>query len=739
MRNYLLAGLLIFIFNSAGLGQLYKNPDLPVQNRVEDLLQRMNLEQKVGQMCQYARSEVYQNLDEDDFVQLIKEGKVGTFLTITDPRITTRLQKTAVNSQLGIPLLFATDAIHGVAMVSGATVYPTPLTLASSWNEAITEEIARQTAVEMKEIGLHWTFSPNVELSRDPRWGRTGETFGEDPVLVSRLGQAMTRGYQNYPESRVIACAKHYAGGGQPVNGMNFAPMSVSVSQLYNLWLPPFEAQVQAGAGSFMAAHHELNGVPCHVNSWLLMDILRTDWGFDGFVVSDWTDVTRLHELHAVALNKKEAVYQTVLAGLDVNMHGPDFYAPLLELVREGRITESRIDQTCRRILTAKFELGLFESPLVDAKQVKSRLFTPERRELALQAAREGITLLQNKNNLLPLGQDASIMVTGPNAHNQRLLGDWTLEQPEDQVLTVMEGLVSVFGHERVDYVDSGQNLFNPDTAMIRSAIDAASGYDAVVAVVGSNSLRYDYDGRTSGENTDRATLNLLGKQLELVQGLYRNNPNTIVVFINSRPLCEPWIKEHVPAVIEAWEPGCMGGVALAEILNGDVNPSGKLPVSIPYTAGQAVYTYNHKPSHYFRKYVDVPSAPLWSFGQGLHYTTVSYDSVWLDRSTLTANDSVIIRLQLTHQGDQPCDEIVQLYIHDKVSLLTRPVKELYDFKRVSFDGNQTHEIQFTIHGRELGYYNNQAEYVLEAGEFDIMMGSSSRDEDALHCAIELK
>ena len=739
MRTCLLAGLLVVLFSSIGFGQLYKDPDQPVQNRVKDLLQRMSLEQKVGQMCQYARSEVYQDLDEDDFVQLVKEGKVGTFLTITDPEITTRLQEAAVNSPLGIPLLFATDAIHGVAMVSGATVYPTPLTLASSWDETITEEIARQTAVEMKEIGLHWTFSPNVELSRDPRWGRTGETFGEDPVLVSRLGQAMTRGYQDYPQSRVIACAKHYAGGGQPVNGMNFAPMSVSVSQLYNLWLPPFKAQVQAGAGSFMAAHHELNGVPCHVNSWLLTDILRTDWGFDGFVVSDWTDVTRVHELHAVALNKKEAVYQTVLAGLDVNMHGPNFYEPLLELVREGRIAESRVDQTCRRILTAKFKLGLFESPFVESEQVASRLFTPERRKLALQAARNGIILLKNENDLLPLDKNETILVTGPNANNQRLLGDWTLEQPENQVMTAVEGLVSVFGHERVDYIDSGRDLFEPDTARIRQAVNAAADYDAVVAVVGSNSLRYDHGGRTSGENTDRATLNLLGKQLELIQGLYRNNPNTIVVFINSRPLCEPWIKEHIPSVIEAWEPGCMGGVALAEILKGDVNPSGKLPVSIPYTAGQAVYTYNHKPSHYFRKYVDVPSEPLWSFGQGLHYTTVSYDSVWTDVSTLTATDSVIVRLQLTHEGQRACDEIVQLYIRDKVSLLTRPVKELYDFKRVSLDGPETRTVQFTIHGQKLGYYNNQADYVLEPGEFDIMVGLSSRDEDLLDCSIELK
>ena len=756
MRLLLISKLILLIIIAGACNQkdekLYLDSAQPVEKRVDDLMNRMTLEEKVGQMCQYVGFEhikqsksrlqgdelvvndqwgMYPGESMEDLKKRLIKGEIGSFLHVKSLEEANKLQEIALESRLQIPVIFGIDAIHGHAFFEGATVFPTQIGLASSWNDSLLKEIGEITASEMRVTGMHWTFSPNVELSRDARWGRTGETFGEDPLLVSRLGAALTRGYQGDLKGTddVLACAKHYAAGGEPVNGVNAAPMSVSESDMRNLWLAPFQKQVEAGAYTFMAAHHELNGIPCHGNKQILTDILRDEWGFDGFVVSDWMDIERLNTLHHVVSNQKEAVELAVNAGMDMNMHGPDFHAPLVELVKEGRVSEERVNQSCRKILKAKFQLGLFEHPFAEKKKADQVLFSDQHKQKALQAAREGIVLLKNENDFLPLSGHEKILVTGPNANNQRILGDWSYAQPENKVVNVYEGVQQVF--DQVDYINSGESLKNPDEKQMNRAIRQAGGYDAVIVVIGSNSLRYQRKEKTSGENVDRAEIDLVGKQLELLKRIYERNPNTIVVMVNSRPLSEPWMAEHIPAILEAWEPGSMGGLAVAEILAGKVNPSGKLPITIPYNVGQTILTYNHKPSHYFHDYLGTPEKPLWHFDEGLSYTDYQYQQMDVSHDSVSRKGQTKVTVKISNTGKRYGEEIVQLYIRDKVSSITRPVKELIDYKRVPLSAGESREVAFTLHADQLGAYYKDT-YEIEPGTFQIMAGASSKDKDLL-------
>jgi beta-glucosidase len=514
--------------------------------------------------------------------------------------------------------------------------------------------------------------------------------------------------------------------------------MDASMHQLREIWLPPYEAQVKAGVYSFMAAHNELNGVPCHGNKWLLTDVLRTEWGFKGFVVSDWMDIERLCLTQKVAPSQKEAVEMSVDAGMDMHMHGPDFLEPLAELVKEKEVAETRVDDACRAILKAKFLVGLFEQPFADIEQSKTILFNDEHKQLALEAARKSIILLENKNHLLPLKNVRSILVTGPNANNHRLLGDWALPQPDENIITPFEGIRETFSDAKVDYFDSGESLKNPVDRSAEAA-EKAKDYDAVVLVVGSNSLRYENSEKTCGENIDRANINLLGTQLKLVQAVHEANPNTIVVFVNGRPLSEPWIKENIPAVIEAWEPGAMGGRALGEILAGQVNPSGKLTMTFPHSVGQITTTYNHKPMHFFHKYKDEPCEPLWEFGRGLSYTNFVYQNLRVTNPEIAEGEAVKLSVEVENKGSVDGDEIVQLYIRDNFSSLTRPVKELADYKRVSLDAGGRKTVEFEIPYHRLGFYNREMKYVVEPGTFTLMVGGSSNDKALLTTGINVR
>ena len=741
----------------------YKNPSLSAEVRTDDLLSRMTLTEKVGQMCQYVGIEhikksekyltlkemqsgdahgVYPSLHSSKMPDLIKKGEIGSFLHVVDPKEANQLQQYASESRLGIPLIIGIDAIHGNGLVNGSTIYPSPLTMASSWNLDLVRQSSVETALEMRATGSQWTFTPNIDIARDPRWGRVGETFGEDAFLVSEMGVAVIEGLQQGDftgDKKVLANAKHFVAGGEPVNGLNLAPMDLSLRSLKQDHFPPFKRAVDAGVYSFMAAHNEVNGVPAHANRFLFTEVLREEWGFEGFVVSDWMDIERLKGLHRVAETQSEAVYQAVDAGLDMHMHGPNFLRPLIKLVEQGRITEARINAAVRPILLAKFRLGLFENAQVDASAATDILFNAKHKQTALELARQGIVLLKN-DSLLPLPQGKKIFVTGPNANNHTMMGDWVFKQPEENITTVVEGLRAVAKPSTsIDYFDLGSQVKTLDPRQFAKAAKRAKDADVAIVVVGGNALRYDRKGKTAGENVARSTINLYGEQLALVQAVQASGTPTVVVLINSRPLAEPWLVENVDALIEAWEPGALGGQALAEIIFGEVNPSGKLPITIPRSVGHLQAIYNHKPSTYVRRYIDAPTKNLFEFGDGLSYTQFKYGKPTLSASRIAENESTRLSVTVKNSGDRAGDEIVQLYIRDNFSRVTRPVKELKGFKRIHLDAKQSQKVTFDITPDTLAYFDLDMNWRVEPGDFTIMVGSSSRKSDLKTVTLTVK
>ena len=736
----------------------YLDSDLDVTKRVEDLMNRMTLYEKACQMNQFVGLEhmkkaekdlspedmkksdaqgFYKGVFSEDVKQMIINGQIGSFLHVITAEEANYLQQLANKSKLKIPLLIGIDAIHGNALYRGATVYPSPITIASTWDENNSYDVGIQTALEMRYTGSHWAFTPNIDVMRDARWGRVGETFGEDPYLVTQMGTAMINGLQQGDftgTKKVIACAKHLIAGSEPINGLNLSPMDISERTLNEIYLPPYKSAVDAGVFSIMAAHNEVNGVPSHSNKKLMTNIIRNEWGFDGFYVSDWLDIERLETLHKVARNFKEAVYLAVDAGIDMHMHGPNFPELVVELVNEGVLSEERVNYACSKILEAKFKLGLFENRFVDEDDISKKIFNQHHTETALKLARQGIVLLKN-NDVLPLvspkNSKNKILVTGPNANNQSILGDWHSAQPHENVYTVFEGIKKI-GNEMgylVDYHDSNENIKKISDKDITKTIEIANEYDLVVLVVGDNSMRYKWNQKTAGENTARAELNLAGKQLELAMRLKESGKNIIVVYVNGRPISEPWISENINAIIEAWEPGSYGGLAVAEIMFGKINPSGKLPLTIARSVGQLKMFYNHKHSMYFRDYAMQTNKPLYSFGFGLSYTKFDISTPKLNSSKFKKG-ILSVSVNVKNVGEISGDEIVQLYISDKYSSITRPVKELKAYQRVSLKPGESKEIVFELNKSSFAYYDSEMNYIVEAGDFDILVGNSSRDED---------
>lgn len=743
---------------------IYQDPSRPVEERVSDLMSRMTLEEKVGQMCQWVGLEhmrtaaqdltvddlnnntargFYPGITEEDVEQMTIDGKIGSFLHVLTVKEANQLQELARKSRLKIPLIIGIDAIHGNAQVVGTTAYPTSIGQASMFDVDLVEEICRQTALEMRATGSQWTFNPNVEVARDPRWGRVGETFGEDPYLVSLLGAASVRGYQGNgfgSAENVLACAKHFIGGSQPINGTNGSPTDISERTLREVFFPPFKAAVDAGVYSFMTAHNELNGIPCHANPWLMEDILRKEWGFKGFVVSDWMDIEHIHDLHHTAVDNKDAFYQSVDAGMDMHMHGPEFYEKVIELVREGKLTEERINESCRKILYAKFQLGLFEKPFTDEKDYKGVLFNEKHKATALEAARKSMVLLTN-DGILPLDgtKYKNVFVTGMNADNQTILGDWALTQPDENVTTILEGLKSVSPATEFSFLDMGWNIRKMDKDKVKQAADMAGKADLAIVAIGEYSLRVNWYDKTCGEDCDRSDINLAGLQQELVESIIKTGVPTIVVLVNGRQLGVEWIADHANALVEAWEPGSLGGQAVAEILYGKVNPSGKLPVTIPRHVGQIQMIYNHKPSMYFHPYAIGESTPLFRFGYGLNYTKYEYSDLTLSSPEMARNGEVNVSVRVTNSGGMDGEEIVQLYIRDLYSSATRPVKELKDFKRVPLRAGETKTVSFILPAEKLAFYDKRMNYTVEAGEYEIMVGASSSDKDLMKKIINVK
>lgn len=744
--------------------ELYKDLSQPVEKRVENLMQQMTLQEKVAQMCQYvglkhmqiAEKELsademekshaqgfYKNLHSTDVAQMVREGLVGSFLHVTDLAEANYLQSLAQESRLKIPLIIGIDAIHGNGLCSGATVYPTPIGQASTFDVELVEKASCETAREMRATGAHWSFTPNVEIARDPRWGRTGETFGEDPHLVTQMGVATVKGLQGQDFSQsdnVIACIKHFIGGSQPVNGINGAPFDGSERTLREIFMPPFQACVEAGAYSLMTAHNEVNGVPAHANKWLMTDILRKEWGFSGFVVSDWMDIERLHDYHAIAPTLNDAFEKSVIAGMDMHMHGPDFLEGIIEAVKAGRISEERIDESVCKILTAKFKLGLFENPYYDESKSKEVLFNKEHQATALEMARKSIVLLKN-DNLLPLDTQKykKVFVTGPNANTHVILGDWAIPQPNENVITVLEGLKKVSPTTQFSTLEFGWNLRTMDPNKIEEAARMARQADLAIVVVGENSMREQWNDKTCGENTDRSDINLPGLQEELIETIYKTGVPTVVVLVNGRQLGVEWIAEHIPALIEAWEPGSLGGQAIAEILYGQVNPSGKLPVTIPRSVGQIQCVYNHKFTAGWFPYALGNSDPLYPFGYGLSYTQYKYDNLKIDKEEIGKNDIVKVSVDITNVGQKDGEEIVQLYIRDEYSSATRPVKELKGFQRIVLKKGEIKTVTFEVTPDKLAFYDVDMKYGVEPGTFKVLVGSSSCDEDLLSVVLTVK
>jgi beta-glucosidase len=732
----------------------YLDPKQPVEKRVSDLMGRMTIEEKVAQMNQYVGLEHMKSAEKDlseeelkrntargfypgvtskDIEAMTEQGLVGSFLHVVTAEEANYLQDLASRSRLKIPVLIGIDAIHGNGLVSGCTIYPTNIGMASSFEPSLMERTARETAMEMRATGSQWTFNPNVEVARDPRWGRVGETFGEDPYLVSQYGIAAIKGYQGNDftgNDKVLACIKHFLGG-TPINGTNGAPAELSERTLREVYLPPFRAGVNAGAFTLMAAHNEVNGIPSHCNTWLIYDVLRKEWGYKGFVVSDWLDIEFIHGLHKTAESNKEAYFQSIDAGMDMHMHGPDFYYKVLELIKEGRIQEARINESCRKILEAKFRLGLFENRFVDLAKVKSLIFTNEHKATALEASRKSIVLLKN-NGILPLDplKFKNVFVTGPDANNQSIMGDWAFPQPEENITTVLEGLKMVSPHINFSFLEFDWNIRKMDPAKINQAAEMAKKADLNIVVVGEYALRHMWNDRTGGEDTDRSDINLPGLQEELVEKIHASGKPTIVILVNGRQLGVEWIANNCAALVEAWEPGACGGQAVAEILYGKVNPSAKLPVTIPRHVGQIQQFYNHKPSMYFHPYAMSASTPLFPFGYGLSYTTYSYNNLKLSQGKITRQETVSVSVEVTNSGKVDGEEIVQLYIRDEYSSATRPVKELKDFVKIFLKAGETGEITFNLPAEKLAFYDKNMKWGVETGNFKIMVGSSSRDED---------
>lgn len=776
--------------------EIYKDPSQSVERRVEDLLSRMTLEEKVGQMNQFvgiehikANSTVlteedlktntaqafYPNTTVEDVENWTKQGLIGSFLHVLTLKEANYLQQLAMQSRLQIPIIFGIDAIHGNANAPDNTVYPTNINLACSFDTAMAYKIARQTAKEMRAMNMHWTFNPNVEVARDPRWGRVGETFGEDPYLVMLMGEKTTLGYQGnlynvatgktglgssagITNEDVLACAKHFVGGSEPINGTNGSPADLSERTLREVFFPSFKRNIVGldgtkntdglsgghgvGALSVMMSHNELNGVPCHTNEWLMTDILRKEWGFKGFVVSDWMDIEHVYDLHRTAENLKEAFYQTIIAGMDMHMHGIYWNEMVVELVKEGRISEKRIDESVRRILTVKFALGLFEQPFADESESMKIRLNNEHRATALESARNGIVLLKNtaasasSTPLLPLeaGKYKRIFVTGINADNENIMGDWSSQQKDENVITILEGIKQIAPEgTQIDYVEQGWDPRNMPQEKVDEAVDKARNADLNIVVAGEYMMRFRWTERTDGEDTDRSDIDLVGLQNDLIKKIIASGKPTVVILIHGRPLGVEYAAENATALIDAFAPGMYGGQAIAEILYGKVNPSAKLAVTIPRSVGQLQMIYNHKPSQYFHPYAVKPSTPLYPFGYGLSYTTYEYSDL---KANVDKNGKGTVEVTVKNTGSRDGVEVAQMYIRDVVSSVTRPVKELKGFARIPLKAGESRTVTMDVTPEKLGCYDLKMKWGVERGEYEIMLGGSSLDKDLLKTTV---
>lgn len=747
----------------------YQTADLPADRRVEDLLARMTLEEKAAQMMCVWQHKAQTLVDANGDFDLEKArrafadgrglGQVGRPSDAgggKDARgqatLTNAIQKFFLeNSRLGIPVIFHEECLHGQAS-PGATSFPQPIGLGSTFNPELVESLYAMTAHEARSRGTHQALTPVVDVARDPRWGRVEETFGEDPYLVTQMGMAAVRGFQGdrsfRDKTRVIATLKHFAAHGQPESGMNCAPVNVSMRVLRETFLQPFKDAFQkAGAISVMASYNEIDGVPSHANRWLLRDVLRDEWGFEGFVVSDYYAIWELSDRpdthgHAVAADKREACALAVRAGVNIELPEPDCYLHLVDLVRSGALQESQLDDLVAPMLFWKFKLGLFDHPYVDPDEAERVANDDDHRLLARRAARETITLLENRGGLLPLDPRAinSIAVIGPNAHRS-LLGGYSGRPKHD--VTVLDGIKARLGaHANVVYAEGCKitqgGSWNEDEVrasdedkdrrQIAEAAAVAKNADVIVLVIGGNeqTSREAWSRKHMG---DRTSLELIGRQIELVEAMAALGKPVVALLFNGRPLSIAPLAERVPAILECWYLGQETGHAVADVLFGDYTPGGKLPITIPRSAGHLPAFYNYKPSAR-RGYLFDDVSPLYAFGYGLSYTTFTVDNLRLEDSVIRRDGSTRVLVDVANTGAREGTEVIQMYIRDRVSSVTRPVKELKAFEKVSLRPGEKVVVVLEITPESLAFYDIDMHYVVEPGDFTIMVGTSSRDCD---------
>ena len=661
----------------------YLNPSLSVEERVADLLSRMTLEEKVGQLLMWdARP---------DDLSFINTRQPGSILHILGEKLE-RAMDLAAENRLGIPLLVGEDAIHGHSFWMGATIFPTQLGLAASWNPDLLVQIGRVTAEEAIPTGVHWTFSPVLCLTRDLRWGRVGETFGEDPYLIGELGAALIRGYQGQgldDPKAILATAKHYAGYSETQGGRDASEADISPRKLRSYFLPPFERAARAGAMTFMTGYQSMEGVPSTANRWLLTEVLKEEWGFRGVIVTDWDNVGRLVREQKICADAVEAAVVAVRAGNDIMMTTPEFYEGAIEAVRSGRLAESEIDGPCGRLLALKFRMGLFENPRrPDLQKAAFEIERPEHRAVNLEAARQSLVLLQNKG-LLPLNPDTvkTLAVIGPNADDDlQQLGDWSLgasqhppeagKHPREKTTTILDGLRALAPAGLNILYQRGCSITSEDESGIPAAVAAAWASDVIVAVVGDH---LDY----IGEHLSTATLELQGGQVALLDALARTGKPLIVVLVNSKPLVLPPSAREAAAIVELFNPGMLGGRTLAEALYGLLNPSGKLTVSIPVHVGQQPVFYSQVRGQHGDRYADLTQEPLFPFGHGLSYTSYAYSNLRLTSQNLNQGESVQVFVDVENTGERAGVEIVQVYVSDLVTSATWVDKALKGFARV--------------------------------------------------------
>ncbi len=683
----------------------------------------------------------------------IYDRHVGSFLHVTGNEAI-RLQNLAFKEGLGIPILFGIDAIHGHAFQSGATVFPSPLGMSCSWNLQLLENMARITAIEVALSGLHWTFSPVLCIGRDLRWGRIGETFGEDPYLIGKLAKSMIKGYQGENLSdtySILACAKHFAAYGETQGARDSSEADVSQRKLRSVFFPPFKEAIDAGCTTFMAGYNSIDGVPCSANKWLLNDILKEEWGFQGFIVTDWDNIGNLHRRQKVASNIDNACQIALESGNDMIMSTPEFFETTLNLFREGVVCEKILDDACSRILKIKFDLGLFDDkrfPNID--RASSIIGCEVHKRAAYESALESIVLLKNENNTLPLSKDIqSIALIGPNCNDiQSQLGDWSfgareLSCPEvptldyhpeydtSPIITVLEGIKKRAGNDiKINY-NKGCDILDENNHSIDDAVAIAKDSDIIIAVVGDTNV-------LNGEIRDRVHLELTGAQQQLLESLKGTGKPLVVVLINGRPLTIQWIKENANSILEAWNPGMEGGNAIASILFGDYNPSGKLTISFPRHVGQQPVYYNQLPGWHGDSYVEMTSEPLFPFGFGLSYTKYKYSNLRVSSTRVRPSDSIVVSVDLQNIGNCKGTEIVQLYTNDIFSSVTTPIRELKKIKRITLKPLEQKTIEISLPISSLSLVTRNCEVIVEPGEFEIMIGGSSRDEDLIKTVIEV-